>query len=127
MMRLQFSGNSLIRLVLVSMIGLMFVMGSGVPAQAAVEDVLLEKGIITKEDWLKIKAGKESAQGKNASPVTSSPSPATPSTAPAPPSNEGTSLKVIEREKEPTTGELISGEGLQKPPRFGVRRTRMRM
>ena len=27
-------------------------------AQAAVEDVLLEKGIITKEDWLKIKADK---------------------------------------------------------------------
>src|SRR5256712_13898659 len=28
-------------------------------AQAAVEDVLLEKGQITKEDWLKIKAEKE--------------------------------------------------------------------
>src|SRR3989454_2441038 len=83
-------------------------------AQAAVEDVLLEKGIITKEDWLKIKAEKEPAQEKNASPVTSSPSPATPTTAPAPPSNEGASLKVIEREKEPTTGELISGSGFQK-------------
>src|SRR5438046_5326297 len=28
-------------------------------AQAAVEDILLEKGQITKEDWLKIKAEKE--------------------------------------------------------------------
>ena len=31
-------------------------------AQAAVEDVLLEKGINSKEDWLKIKADKEKAK-----------------------------------------------------------------
>ena len=32
-------------------------------AQAAVEDILLEKGQITKEDWLKIKAEKEKEKG----------------------------------------------------------------
>ena len=123
-MKVQLSGNSLIRLALVSMIGLAISLNSGVPAQAAIEDILLEKGVITKEVWVAIKAEKEqeikaakekdAATQTNASPVASSPSPATPTAAPASPSNEGASLKVVEREKEPTTGELISGSGFQK-------------
>ncbi|MBI5404858.1 MAG: hypothetical protein HY976_01400 [Candidatus Kerfeldbacteria bacterium] len=67
-MKTQFNRNGLIRLVLAGVIGLMFVMGSGAPAWADLEDVLLEKGTITKEDWLKIKADKEKTQaGKDQS------------------------------------------------------------
>ena len=58
-MKVQLSGNSLIRLALVSMIGLAISLNSGVPAQAAIEDILLEKGVITKEVWVAIKAEKE--------------------------------------------------------------------
>ena len=63
-MKAQSSRNGLIRLALASVIGLMFVMGTGAPAWADLEDVLLEKGTITKEDWLRIKADKEKAQAK---------------------------------------------------------------
>jgi len=63
-MKTQFNRNGLIRLVLAGVIGFMFIIGSGAPAWADLEDVLLEKGTITKEDWLKIKADKEKAQAK---------------------------------------------------------------
>src|SRR5436309_13953020 len=43
---------------IISMVALAVAVSSG-SAQAAVEDILLEKGQITKEDWLKIKAEKE--------------------------------------------------------------------
>jgi hypothetical protein len=42
-------------------IGLAVLIGFASPARADVEDVLLEKGTITKEEWLKIKADKEKA------------------------------------------------------------------
>ena len=86
-------------------------------AQAAVEDVLLEKGIITKEDWLKIKAEKEqeikASKEKEPSPQTNAPpaAPSEPASSTTPKEGE---LKVIEWEKEPTTGELIAGSGFQK-------------
>ena len=63
-MKAQFSRNGLIRLALVGVIGLTFLIGTGAPAWADLEDVLLEKGTITKDDWLKIKADKEKAQAK---------------------------------------------------------------
>src|SRR3989441_9601043 len=43
---------------IIGMVGLAIALTAG-SARAAVEDVLLEKGTITKEDWLKIKAEKE--------------------------------------------------------------------
>src|SRR2546428_3152557 len=43
---------------MIGMVALAVAVTSG-SAQAAVEDILLEKGQITKEDWLKIKAEKE--------------------------------------------------------------------
>src|SRR5207245_2080256 len=43
---------------IIGMVALAVAVSSG-SAQAAVEDILLEKGQITKEDWLKIKAEKE--------------------------------------------------------------------
>ena len=58
-MKTQFKPNGLTRLALVSVIGLVFLIGSGAPAWADLEDVLMEKGTITKEEWLKIKAEKE--------------------------------------------------------------------
>src|SRR2546422_9628837 len=42
---------------IIGMVGLAIALTAG-SARAAVEDVLLEKGTITKEDWLKIKAEK---------------------------------------------------------------------
>jgi hypothetical protein len=51
--------SGLIRLVLIGVIGFAFLIGSGAPAWADLEDVLMEKGTITKEEWLKIKAEKE--------------------------------------------------------------------
>ena len=103
-------------ITLIGVMGIVLAVTIG-SAQAAVEDVLLEKGIINKEDWLKIKAEKEqeikaakekdSASQTNASPAASS--------APAsPPTPNGGELKVVAREKEPTTGELIAGSGFQK-------------
>src|SRR5207302_1109636 len=58
-MKTQCHPNGLIRLALIGVIGLAFLIGSGAPAWADLEDVLLEKGTITKEEWLKIKAEKE--------------------------------------------------------------------
>ncbi len=58
-MKAQFKLNGLTRLALASVIGLVFLIGSGAPAWADLEDVLMEKGTITKEEWLKIKAEKE--------------------------------------------------------------------
>ncbi|TLY39016.1 MAG: hypothetical protein E6K59_12820, partial [Nitrospirae bacterium] len=43
---------------IIGMVALAVAVSSG-SAQAAVEDILLEKGQITKEDWFKIKAEKE--------------------------------------------------------------------
>lgn len=59
MRKTQSNGKRLIRTILVGVIGLAFIIGSGAPAWADVEDVLLEKGTITKEEWVKIKADKE--------------------------------------------------------------------
>jgi len=58
-MKTQRDRNGLMRLALVSGIGLALLAGSGAPAWADIEDILYEKGTITKEDWLKIKAEKE--------------------------------------------------------------------
>jgi hypothetical protein len=63
-MKTQHKRNGLIRLTLVGVIGLAFLIATGAPAWADLEDVLMEKGTITKEDWLKIKADKEKAQAK---------------------------------------------------------------
>ena len=63
-MKTQRKRNGLIRPILVGVIGLAFLIASGAPAWADLEDVLMEKGTITKEDWLKIKAEKEKAQAK---------------------------------------------------------------
>ena len=58
-------GQSMLRrrgfthLLLVSLLGLFFLVGLQAPALADVEDVLLERGVITKDDWVKIKADKE--------------------------------------------------------------------
>src|SRR5512132_1721949 len=58
-------GQSMLRrrgfthLLLVSLLGLFFLVGLQAPALADVEDVLFERGVITKEDWVKIKADKE--------------------------------------------------------------------
>src|SRR3989449_1466592 len=49
---------------MIGMVALAVAVTSG-SAQAAVEDILLEKGQITKEDWLKIKAEKEKEGGSN--------------------------------------------------------------
>src|SRR5712692_11582699 len=64
-------------------------------AQAAVEDVLLEKGIITKEDWLKIKADKEKAKEEAKE-------------------QKEHAVEIIPRKETPTTGELIAGRGFEK-------------
>src|SRR5256712_8707667 len=64
-------------------------------AQAAVEDVLLEKGIITKEDWLKIKADKEKAKEEAKE-------------------QKEQAVEIIPRKETPTTGELIAGRGFEK-------------
>ena len=60
------SRRSLKRLLLVSLMGLCFLVGLRAPALADIEDVLLERGTITKEDWVKIKADKEREQLKQA-------------------------------------------------------------
>ncbi len=46
-------------LAIISVLSLSFLIGFQVPAFAEIEDVLFEKGVITKEDWVKIKADKE--------------------------------------------------------------------
>ena len=46
-------------LAIISVLSLSFLISFQVPAFAEVEDVLFEKGVITKEDWVKIKADKE--------------------------------------------------------------------
>src|SRR5436190_11319209 len=46
-------------LAIISVLSLCCLIGFQVPAFAEVEDVLFEKGVITKEDWVKIKADKE--------------------------------------------------------------------
>jgi hypothetical protein len=48
-------------LLLVGIVSLVLSIGLVGPAHADIEDILLEKGTITKEDWLKIKADKEKA------------------------------------------------------------------
>src|SRR2546426_9950033 len=68
-------------------------------AEAAIEDVLLEKGVITKEDWLKIKAEKEKAKEQAKEEAKE---------------QKEQAVEIIEREKEPTTGELIAGRGFEK-------------
>src|SRR5207245_5628773 len=49
---------------MIGMVALAVAVTSG-SAQAAVEDILLEKGQITKEDWLKIQSEKEKEGGSN--------------------------------------------------------------
>ena len=68
-------------------------------AQAAVEDVLLEKGIITKEDWLKIKADKEKAKEEAKEQAKE---------------QKEQAVEIIPRKETPTTGELIAGRGFEK-------------
>src|SRR5437016_9386284 len=68
-------------------------------AQAAVEDVLLEKGIITKEDWLKIKAEKEKAKEQAKEEAKE---------------QKEQAVEIILRKETPTTGELIAGRGFEK-------------
>src|SRR6059036_3140615 len=65
---------------IIGMVALAVAVSNG-SAQAAVEDILLEKGQITKEDWLKIKAEKERE---------------VPQTSPAPTSTVSNLLKGIE-------------------------------
>lgn len=48
--------------VLIGILGLACLLALQAPALADVEDVLLERGTITKEEWLKIKADKEKEQ-----------------------------------------------------------------
>src|SRR5438309_3505815 len=68
-------------------------------AQAAVEDILLEKGIITKEDWLKIKADKEKAKEQAKEEAKE---------------QKEQAVEIIPRKETPTTGELIAGRGFEK-------------
>ena len=68
-------------------------------AQAAVEDVLLEKGVITKEDWLKIKADKEKAKEQAKEEAKE---------------QKEQAVEIIPRKETPTTGELIAGRGFEK-------------
>src|SRR6266487_1812152 len=81
-MKTQLNRNGLIRLALVGVIGLAFLIGLAEPAHADIEDILLEKGTITKEDWLKIKADKEKApatsSGSGMAPTSKGPRPPTP-------------------------------------------------
>ena len=72
-------------------------------AQAAVEDVLLEKGIITKEDWLKIKAEKEQAKQQAKEQEKEQPK-----------EQKEQAVEIIPRKETPTTGELIAGRGFEK-------------
>src|SRR5437870_12691452 len=72
-------------------------------AQAAVEDVLLEKGIITKEDWLKIKAEKEQAKQQAKEQEKEQPK-----------EQKEQAVEIIPRNETPTTGELIAGRGFEK-------------
>ncbi len=45
--------------LLVSLLGLSLLIGLQTPALADIEDVLLDRGVITKDDWVKAKADKE--------------------------------------------------------------------
>src|SRR2546428_5097333 len=72
-------------------------------AQAAVEDVLLEKGIITKEDWLKIKAEKEQAKQQAKEQEKEQPK-----------EKKEQAVEIIPPKETPTTGELIAGRGFEK-------------
>jgi hypothetical protein len=81
-MKTQCKPNGLISLALISAIGLVVLFGSGAPAWADIEDILYEKGTITKEEWLKIKADKEKTQampsGTGMAPASQGPRPPTP-------------------------------------------------
>src|SRR5712691_11894772 len=72
-------------------------------AQAAVEDVLLEKGIITKEDWLKIKAEKEQAKQQAKEQVKQEAK-----------EQKEQAVEIIPPKETPSTGELITGSGYDK-------------
>ena len=93
----------------VSVIGMVFLavavtIGS---AQAAVEDVLLEKGIITKEDWLKIKAEKEQEkeQAKEQ---------AKEQVKQEAKEQKEQAVEIIPPKETPSTRELITGSGYDK-------------
>lgn len=75
-----------VRRIVIGGLALGAVMISSLTAFAAVEDVLLEKGQITKEEWIKIKAEKE----------------------------KDVSFQFVERMQEPTTGQLIAGSGYER-------------
>src|SRR5437879_1021940 len=82
----------------VAMVGLAVALMVG-SAWADVEDVLLEKGVITKEDWLKIKAEKEKAKERAKEEAKE---------------QKEQAVEIIPRKETPTTGELIAGRGFEK-------------
>lgn len=86
----------LIHSLLIGVIGLAFLVGSGVPAWADLEDVLLEKGTISKEEWVKIKADKEQKEKTQQA------------------KEQQEHLQIIQRKEAPSTGELITGSGYDK-------------
>src|SRR5437879_5222854 len=81
-------------ITIIGIVCLAVVLAAG-SARAAVEDVLLEKGVITKEDWLKIKAEKEQAKQQAKE-------------------QKEQAVEIIPRKETPTTGELIAGRGFEK-------------
>src|SRR5712691_1546155 len=68
-------------------------------AQADVEDVLLEKGVITKEDWLKIKADKEKAKQEAKEQAKE---------------QKEQEVQILRRQEKAKTEELIVGSGFDK-------------
>lgn len=82
MQRTRVSSRQRRLLLLVGIFGLALSIGLVGPAHADIEDILLEKGTITKEEWLKIKADKEKTQtmpsGSGMAPASKGPRPPTP-------------------------------------------------
>ena len=89
-------------ITIIGIVCLAVVLAAG-SARAAVEDVLLEKGVITKEDWLKIKAEKEQAKQQAKEQEKEQPK-----------EQKEQAVEIIPRKETPTTGELIAGRGFEK-------------
>jgi len=89
-------------ITIIGIVCLAVVLAAG-SARAAVEDVLLEKGVITKEDWLKIKAEKEQAKQQAKEQEKEQPK-----------EQKEQAVEIIPHKETPTTGELIAGRGFEK-------------
>ncbi len=83
---------------IISMVALAVAVTVG-SAQADVEDVLLEKGVITKEDWLKIKADKEKAKQEAKEQAKE---------------QKEQEVQILRRQEKAKTEELIVGSGFDK-------------